>query len=90
MYFLSKLSLKLKVLIFAILLGKIRKIYKLQLKYVQKLQMVQRPTISHFLAKVVDNKILEGQGRGSIEGLAMPFLPKSTLFTNSEIAMSLI
>ena len=45
--------------------------------------MVQRPTICHFLAIVVDNKILEGQGRGSIKGLPHPFFLKSTLFTNS-------
>ena len=45
--------------------------------------MVQRPTICHFLAMVVDNEILEGQGRGSINDLPRPFLLKSTLFTNS-------
>ena len=45
--------------------------------------MVQRPTIRHFLAMVVDNKILEEQGRGSIKDLPRPFFLKSTLFTNS-------
>ena len=45
--------------------------------------MVQRPTIRHFLAMVVDNISLEGQGRGSIKDLPRPFFLKSTLFTNS-------
>ena len=37
----------------------------------------------HFLAMVVDNKILEWQGRGSIKDLPRPFFLKSTLFTKS-------
>ena len=45
--------------------------------------MLQRPTICHFLAMVVDNIILEGQGHGSIKDLPRPFFLKSTLFTNS-------
>ena len=45
--------------------------------------MVQRLTIPHFLAKVVDNKIPEGQGRGRVKDLPRPFSLKSTLFTNS-------
>ena len=44
--------------------------------------MVQRPTIRHFLAMVVHNKILEEQGRGSIKDFPRPFFLKSTLFTN--------
>ena len=42
--------------------------------------MVQRPTIRHFLAMVMDNKILEGQGRGSFKDLPRPILLKSLLF----------
>ena len=45
--------------------------------------MVQRPKIRHFLAMVVDNLILEGQGRGSFIDLPRPCFLKSTLFTNS-------
>ena len=45
--------------------------------------MVQRPTIHHFLAMVMDNIILEGQGRGSFMDLPRPSFLKSTLFTNS-------
>ena len=52
--------------------------------------MVKRHTIPQFLAKVVDNKILEGQGRGSIKDLPRPFFLKSTLFTNSAPVLSLI
>ena len=52
--------------------------------------MLQRLTICHFLAMVVDNKILEGQGRGSIKDLPRPFFLKSTLFTNSAPELSLI
>ena len=44
---------------------------------------VQRPTIRHLKALVVDNKILGGQGRGSLKGLPCPYFLKSTLFTNS-------
>ena len=51
--------------------------------------MLQRPTIWHFLAMVVDDKILEGQGRGSIKDLPRPFFLKSTLFTNSDPVLSL-
>ena len=68
------------------------KIYKFYLKaqFSQKLQMVQRPTIPHFLAKVMDNKIPEGQGRGRVKDLPCPFFLKSTLFTNSAPELSLI
>ena len=52
--------------------------------------MVQRPTIPHYLAKSVDNKILEGQGRDSLKDLPRPFFLKSTLFTNSATELSLI
>ena len=52
--------------------------------------MVQRPTIRHLKALVVDNKILEGQGRGSLKDLPHPFFLKSTLFTNSEHGKPLI
>ena len=45
--------------------------------------MLQRSTIPHFLAKVMDSKSLEGQGRGSVKDLPCPFFLKSTLFTNS-------
>ena len=44
---------------------------------------VQRPKIHHFLAMVMDNEILEAQGRGSFMGLPRPFFLKSTLFTKS-------
>ena len=52
--------------------------------------MVQRPEICHFLAKVVDNKSLEGQGPGSVKDLPCPFFLKSTLFTKSDGELSLI
>ena len=52
--------------------------------------MVQRPTIPHFLAKVVDSKSLEGQGRGSVKDLPRPFFLKSIFFTNSDPELSLI
>ena len=42
--------------------------------------MVQRPTIRHFLALVVDNNFLEGEGRGSIKDLSRPFLSKKYAF----------
>ena len=42
--------------------------------------MIQRPTIPHFLALVVGNKILEGLGRGSFKDLPRPILLKSLLF----------
>ena len=45
--------------------------------------MIQRPTIPGLKALVVDNKILGGQGRGSLERLPRTFFLKSTLFTNS-------
>ena len=45
--------------------------------------MVQRPTMPHFLAMVVDNKILEGQGHGNIRSLPRPLLLKSIFFTKS-------
>ena len=45
--------------------------------------MVQRPTIRHLKALVVDNISLGGQGCGSLKGLPRPFFLKSTLFTNS-------
>ena len=44
--------------------------------------MVQRHTISHLKALIVDKNIPGGQGRGSIMDLPRPFLLKSTLFTN--------
>ena len=43
-----------------------------------------------FLAKAVDSKNLEGQGRGSVKDLPRPFFLKSTLFTNSAPELSLI
>ena len=52
--------------------------------------MVQRPIIPHFLAKVMDSKNLEGQGRGSVKDLPRPFFLKSTLFTNCAPELSLI
>ena len=52
--------------------------------------MVQRPTIPHFLVKVMDSKNLEGQGRGSVKDLPRPFFLKSTLFTKSAPELSLI
>ena len=52
--------------------------------------MVQRLTISHFLAKVVDSENLEGQGRGIVEDLPRSFFLKSTLFTNSAPELFLI
>ena len=61
---------------------KIRDFY-IQASFSQKLQMVQRPTICHLKALVVDNKSLEGHGRGSLKGLPRPCFLKSTLFTNS-------
>ena len=61
---------------------KIRDFY-IQASFSQKLQMVQRPTICHLKALVVDNKILGGQGRDSLKGLPRPCFLKSTLFTNS-------
>ena len=45
--------------------------------------MIQKPKIRHFLAMVMDNKILEAQGPGSFMGLPHPSFLKSTLFTNS-------
>ena len=51
---------------------KIRDFY-IQASFVQKLQMVQRPTITYLLAMVKDNKILEGQGCGSFKDLPSPF-----------------
>ena len=45
--------------------------------------MVQKPIIPQFLATVVDNKFLEGKGRGSFKDLPRPCFLKSTLFTNS-------
>ena len=52
--------------------------------------MVQRPIIRHFLAMVMDNKILGGQGRGSLKGLPRPCFLNSTLFTNSGCGKPLI
>ena len=42
--------------------------------------MVQRQTISHLIALVVDKKIRGGQGRGSIMGLPCPLLLKSSIY----------
>ena len=50
--------------------------------------MVERPTIPHFLAMVMDNINLEGQGRGSFKDLPRPFFLKSTLFTNMRPVLS--
>ena len=41
--------------------------------------MVQRHTIPHLKALIVDNNIPGGQGRGSIIGLPSPFLLKSSI-----------
>ena len=48
----------------------------------QKVQEVQRSTIPHFEALVIDNKIPEEQGCIIFKGLPCPFFLKSTLFTN--------
>ena len=64
---------------------KIRDFY-IQASFSQKLQMVQRPTICHLKALVVDNKILGGQGRGSLKGLPRPCFLKSTLFQTVGVA----
>ena len=42
--------------------------------------MVQRLTIRYLKALVVDNKILEGQGRGNFMDLPRPFFLKKSLF----------
>ena len=42
--------------------------------------MVQEPTIPHFEALVVVNKILGGKGRGTFKSLPNLFLLKSLLF----------
>ena len=42
--------------------------------------MVQRHTIPHLKALIVDNKIPGGQGRGSIMGLPRPLLLKSSIY----------
>ena len=42
--------------------------------------MVQRHTISHLRALIVDKKIPGGQGRGSIMGLPRPLLLKSSIY----------
>ena len=42
--------------------------------------MVQRHTISHLKALIVDKKILEKQGRGSIMGLPRPLLLKRSIY----------
>ena len=45
--------------------------------------MVQRPTIPHLKALVVDNRILGWLGLGSLKGLPGPCSLKSKLFTNN-------
>ena len=42
--------------------------------------MVQKHTISHLIALIVDKKIAGGQGRGSIMGLPRPLLLKSSIY----------
>ena len=42
--------------------------------------MVQRHTISHLKALIVDKNILEGQERGSIMGLSCPLFLKSSIY----------
>ena len=42
--------------------------------------MVERLTIPHFLAMVINNINPEGQGRGSFKDLPRPILLKSLLF----------
>ena len=42
--------------------------------------MVQRHTIPHLKALIVNNKNLGGQGRGSIMGLPLPLLLKSSIY----------
>ena len=42
--------------------------------------MVQRHTISHLRALIVDKKIPGGQGLGSIMGLPRPLLLKSSIY----------
>ena len=42
--------------------------------------MVQRHTISHLRALIVDKRFPEGQGRGSIMGLSRPHLLKSSIY----------
>ena len=41
--------------------------------------MVQRHTVSHLKALIVDKNILGGQGRGSIMGLPRPLFLKSSI-----------
>ena len=43
--------------------------------------MIQRPTMLHFKPQIMDNKILGGQGCGSLKRLPRPFFLKSTLST---------
>ena len=45
--------------------------------------MAQRHLIPHFKPLIVDSKIPEGQGRGSIRSLPRPLLLKSEFFTKS-------
>ena len=42
--------------------------------------MVQKHTIPHLKVLIVGNKILGGQGRGSIMGLPRPLLLKSSIY----------
>ena len=42
--------------------------------------MVQRPTIRHLKALVVDKNIFGGQGRGSIMGLPRPLFLKISIY----------
>ena len=57
-------------------------------QFTQKIQIILRPTISHFKAMVMDKQILEGQGLGSFKDLPRPFSLKGTLFTNRRPVLS--
>ena len=86
LYFWSKLSSKLGISDFCKSYLIKRKCYhdsQLWAQFIPKVQVVQQLTIPHLKALVVDNDILEGQGRGSLKRLPQPFFLKSTLFTNS-------
>ena len=42
--------------------------------------MLQRHTVSHLKALIVDKNIYGGQGRDSIMGLLRPLFPKSSIY----------
>jgi len=50
------------------------------LQFSQKLCMLQRLTIPHLKALIMDKKILEAKGRGITRGLPRPLFVKSVLF----------